>query len=101
MVFVSAADSALVGAMCVAHVKEAEAAANETIKLSAGYDKWIVKSFLLLSDILVKEKDYFNAKATLESIVKHTKIPELKQEAATKLDEVKKLEKSHSKLSEE
>ncbi len=82
-------------------LKDAETAANETIHLSAGYDFWIVKSYLLLSDILVKQKDYFNAKATLQSIAKHTKIEELKKEAGQKLDEVNKLEKAHSKLSEE
>ena len=83
------------------NLKDAEDAANETIKLSAGYDYWIVKSYLLLSDILIKQKDYFNANATLESIVKHTKIIELKQEAIKKLEEVKALEKHQSKLSEE
>jgi tetratricopeptide (TPR) repeat protein len=82
-------------------LQEAEDAANETIKLSSGYDYWIVKSYLLLADILIKEKDYFNAKATLESVVKHTKIEELKKEAAKKLEEVKGLEKKHTKLSEE
>jgi len=82
-------------------LKDAEAAANETIQLSAGYDYWIVKSYILLADILSQEKDYFNAKATLESIIKHTNIPELKQEAADKLDGIKKTEKHHSKLSEE
>lgn len=81
--------------------KEAEDAANEAIKLSAGYEDWVGKSYLLLADVLVKEKDYFNAKALLQSIVKHTKIQELKQEATKKLDEVKKAEKGHSKLSEE
>jgi tetratricopeptide (TPR) repeat protein len=81
--------------------KEAEDAANEAIHLSAGYDYWIVKSYILLADILIKQKDYFNAKATLESIVKHTKIAELKQEATKKLEDVKKMEKKHSKLSEE
>jgi tetratricopeptide (TPR) repeat protein len=82
-------------------LKEAETAANEAIHLSAGYDYWIVKSYLLLADILIKQKDYFNAKATLESIVKHTKITELKDEATKKLAEVKKSEKHHSKLSDE
>jgi tetratricopeptide (TPR) repeat protein len=82
-------------------LKAAEPAANDAIHLSAGYDYWIVKSYILLSDILVKEKDYFNAKATLESVVKHTKLTDLKQEAIKKLDEVKKLEKHQSKLSEE
>jgi len=83
-------------------LKDAETAATKSIRESGGYDYWIVKSYLLLSDILVKEKDYFNARATLESIVKHSKIPELKDEALKKLEEVKKLDKQqHSKLSEE
>lgn len=82
-------------------MKEAEDAANETIHKSAGYDYWIVKSYLILADVLVNQKDYFNARATLQSIVKHTKIEELKLEADKKLDEVNKLEKSQSKLSEE
>jgi TolA-binding protein len=82
-------------------LKEAESAANESIHLSAGYDYWIAKSYLLLVDILIKQNDYFNAKALLESIVKHTKITETKQEAVKKLELVKKLEKKKSKLSEE
>ena len=82
-------------------LKEAESAANESVHLSSGYDYWIVKSYILLSDVLVKEKDYFNAKATLESVVKHTKIQELKDEASKKLEEVRVLEKKQTKLSEE
>ncbi len=81
--------------------KEAEAAANDAIHLSAGYEYWIGKSYLLLADILVTEADYFNAKALLQSIVKNTKIAEFKQEAAKKLEEVKTLEKNHSKLQED
>jgi hypothetical protein len=50
---------------------------------------------------LVKEKDYFNAKVTLQSVVKNTKIEELKRVAEDKLKEVIVLEKKHSKLSDE
>ncbi len=82
-------------------LKEAEDAANETIHLSAGYEKWTSKAYLLLADVLVKQKDYFNAKALLQSIVKHTKLADMKAEASVKLEEVKKLEKQQSKLSEE
>lgn len=82
-------------------LKEAEEAANETIKLSAGYEYWIVKSYILLGDIFVKQKDYFNAKATFSSIVKHARNPELKQDATKKLAEVKVLEKQKSKLKED
>lgn len=82
-------------------LKEAEEAAGNTIQQSGGHDRWIVKSYILLADVLTKQKDYFNAKATLQSIVKNTKIEELKAEAARKLEEVQQLEKQQSKLSEE
>jgi TolA-binding protein len=82
-------------------LKEAETAANESIKQNSGYAEWVGKSCILLTDILVKQDDYFNAKAFLESIVKHTKNADLKKEAAKKLEDVKKLEKRHSKLSGE
>ena len=81
-------------------LKEAEAAANQTISQSGGYDYWIVKSYILLADILTRQKDYFNARATLQSVVQHTKIEELKQEAAGKLDAVRRLERNTSKLRE-
>lgn len=35
----------------------------------SAYEYWVVKGFILLSDIYVKEEDYFQAKATLQSIV--------------------------------
>lgn len=81
-------------------LKEAEDAANKTIKLSGSNDYWIVKSYILLADVLTKQKDYFNAKATLQSIVKNTKITELKEDASKKLEEVIALEKKDSKLSD-
>jgi tetratricopeptide (TPR) repeat protein len=82
-------------------LKEAEDAANISIKEAEGDDVWVVKSYLLLSDVLAAQKDYFNAKATLMSVIKNTKIAELKSAAQKKLEEVKKSEKQQSKLSEE
>ncbi len=82
-------------------LKEAEKAANETIKLSAGYSRWVDRSYLVLADILIKQKEYFDARSLLQGIAKGSKIPELKQEAARRLEEVKKLEKQQSKLSED
>ena len=80
---------------------EAESAAANAIKLNSGNEYWSLKSYLLIVDILVKHKDYFNAKATLQSITKNAKNQELKKEAVQKLDEVKKLEKQQSKLKDE
>ncbi len=82
------------------NIDEAEKAASETIKKSAGSEYWVIKSYILLADVLTRQKDYFNAKATLKSIVKNAKITELKKEAEEKLEEVKQLEKKESKLSE-
>jgi tetratricopeptide (TPR) repeat protein len=82
-------------------LKEAEAAANQTISQSGGYDYWIVKSYILLADIMTRQKDYFNARATLQSVLQHTKIEELKQEATSKLEAVRRLERNTSKLREE
>lgn len=82
-------------------LKDAEAEAVNAIKLSAGNEYWVVKSYLLIADILVTQKDYFNAKATLQSIVKNSKDSALKKEAATKLDEVKRMEQQQSKLKQD
>lgn len=81
-------------------LKEAEDAASNSIRLSGDNDYWVVKSYILLSDILVKQNDYFNAVATLQSIVQNAKIPALKEEATKKLEEAKALEKKQSKLSD-
>ncbi|MBR9861134.1 tetratricopeptide repeat protein, partial [bacterium] len=35
----------------------------------SAYEFWVVKGFILLSDIYVKQEDYFQAKATLRSIL--------------------------------
>ena len=75
-------------------LKEAEDAASKNIKLSAGNEYWVVKTYILLGDILVKEKDYFNARATLQSVIQNTKVEALKNEAQRRLDEIKTLESS-------
>jgi tetratricopeptide (TPR) repeat protein len=58
------------------------------------YEYWVVKGFVLLSDIYVKEKDYFQAKATLQSILDNYKnyTDGILDECNKKLKEVEKLE---------
>lgn len=82
-------------------LKEAETQAGYAAQSSGGYDYWVVKCYILLADILTEEKDYFNAKATLRSIVKNARIKELKEEAEQKLTQVTALEKAKSKLQED
>jgi TolA-binding protein len=76
----------------------AEKAALATIKETGSYDEWVTKSYILLGDIFMQQKDYFNAKATYESIAKNASIEALKAEAQTKLDKAIAIEKSQSKL---
>lgn len=76
----------------------AEKSALAVIKETGSYDNWVTKSYILLGDIFMKQKDYFNAKATYESVAKNSVIPELKAEAQQKLDKAIEEEKAVSKV---
>ena len=78
---------------------DAEKAAFETINKSGSYDFWVTKSYILLGDIYFKQKDYFNAKATFQSIVDNSINTELKTEAQAKLTRVIEEESKSSKVS--
>ena len=77
---------------------ESEKAAFETINKSGSYDYWITKAYILLGDIYFKQKDYFNAKATFQSVVDNTVDPELKGEAQAKLSRATEEEGKSSKV---
>lgn len=77
---------------------DAEKAAFETINKSGSYDYWVTKAYILLGDIYFKQKDYFNAKATFQSIVDNTINAELKGEAQAKLNIVIEEEGKSSKV---
>ena len=79
---------------------DAEKEAIGTIENGGSNEKWITKAYILLADLFIVQKDYFNAKATLKSVVEHCKIPELKNEAAEKLKLAESAEKSTTKKSE-
>jgi hypothetical protein len=57
---------------------------------------WVVKVFILQSDIYLKEKDHFQAKATLQSILDNYKKEDdgLLDICRMKLKEIEKLEKN-------
>jgi tetratricopeptide (TPR) repeat protein len=82
-------------------LSEAEAAAGYAMQSASGQDYWMIKTYILMADILTEQKDYFNAKATLQSVVKNATEKELKAEANAKLDKVKELEKLSSKMVED
>lgn len=68
------------------NLSASEKAAMSVIKETGSYDYWVTKSYILLGDIFMKQKDYFNAKATYESVAKNSSASELKEEAQKKYD---------------
>ncbi|HVG13887.1 MAG TPA: tetratricopeptide repeat protein [Chitinophagaceae bacterium] len=77
---------------------DAEKAAFEVINKSGSYEWWVTKSYILLGDVYLKQKDYFNAKATFQSIIENSLNAELKAEAQAKLNQVTEEEGKSSKL---
>lgn len=80
-------------------LKEAEKSAFEVINKSGSYELWVTKAYILLGDIYMKQDDYFNAKATYQSVVENSSVPELKEEAQRKLNEATEAERKKSNLS--
>jgi lipopolysaccharide biosynthesis regulator YciM len=76
-------------------MKNAEKAAFETINRSGSYDYWITKAYILLGDVFYSRKDYFNARATLQSVVDNSQITELRNEAKQKLERINAEEKKN------
>jgi TolA-binding protein len=79
-------------------MKDAEKAAFEVINKSGSYEEWVTKAYLLLGDVYYAQKDYFNAKATYQSVVDNARIESLRVEAKSKLDKLAEEEKTHSKV---
>jgi TolA-binding protein len=78
----------------------AEKAGMEVIKVTGSYDNWVAKAYILLGDIYMQQKDYFNAKATYQSVAANSTIPEIKSEAQQKLDIAIAEEKANSKIAQ-
>lgn len=62
----------------------------------SSYEFWVVKGFILLADSYIKEKDYFQARATLQSILDHyeNNTDGLRDICRQKLKEIELLEES-------
>jgi TolA-binding protein len=82
----------------LARWSDSEKAAFDVINKSGSYDFWVTKAYILLGDTYFKQKDYFNAKATFQSIVDNSLNAELKGEAQRKLEEVVAEESKNSKV---
>ncbi|MET0634420.1 MAG: tetratricopeptide repeat protein [Chitinophagaceae bacterium] len=77
---------------------DAEKAAFEVINKSGSYDYWVTRAYILLGDVYFAQKDFFNAKATYQSIVDNTTDTELKAEAQGKLNQTISEENRNSKV---
>ena len=62
-----------------------EKTAFDIIKKQSAYEYWVTKTYILLGDIYVAQKDNFNAIATYKSVSENANIEELKIEASNKL----------------
>jgi TolA-binding protein len=69
--------------------KDAESEVFSLVKKYPSYDHWKAKGFILLGDVYVGMNDLFQAKATLQSVVDHCAEPELVQQAAQRLANMK------------
>src|SRR5690606_20027794 len=59
---------------------EAVKAADKAAKTSSQYQFWVTKNYLLIAEIMLIEKDYFEANAIVEELKKGVKISELTDE---------------------
>jgi TolA-binding protein len=82
-------------------LSEAEKAAFDVVNKAGSYEYWTTKAYILLGDVYFKQKDYFNAEATFKSVSENATVPELKQEAEKKLEEVVKEKSVNSKVAKQ
>jgi TolA-binding protein len=79
-------------------LKEAEKAGFDVINKAGSYDYWITKAYILIGEVYFRQQDYFNAEATLKSVVENASNPELQREAKQKLDMVVAEKNENSKV---
>ncbi len=69
--------------------KDAESEVFSLVKKYPSYDHWKAKGFILLGDVYVGLNDLFQARTTLQSVVDHCAEPDLVQQAAQRLANIK------------
>lgn len=79
-------------------IKEAEDETFKVIDNFSSYNTWVLKAYLLLADIYETQKDYFQAKATLQSIIENADDEKVKLEATNKLNDILEKESKTSQL---
>ncbi len=77
-------------------LEEAENLIYELPDKYAEYDYWIANGFILLADVYVGRDNIFQAEQTLTSVIENYKGEDLKQVAATKLENLKAWEQERN-----
>ena len=62
----------------------------------SSYDQWLGKSFLLIADNFLAMDEAFQAKATLESVIKNSPVQEIKETARQKLEAINQKSKAEA-----
>ncbi len=70
-------------------LSQAEASAMAVISNENPSDYWQSRCYILLGNLFSKQKDFFNAKATLESVIENCKIKDLVTMAEEDLERIK------------
>jgi hypothetical protein len=81
---------------------QAEKVSNEYLDQFPGYEYYLGKTFILLSDLYKDAAKLLQAKATLQSLLdNYSKVDDVKAEAQQKLDVIIQAELDNSKLKSE
>ncbi|TVR76352.1 MAG: outer membrane protein assembly factor BamD [Chitinophagaceae bacterium] len=81
--------------------ESSKATALEIINASPTYEKWLIKSLILLADNHYKLDENFQAKATLQTVLDNYQGEDLRAEAQMRLDKILKEEAEDSKIQTE
>lgn len=77
---------------------QAEKTAFDVVKKQSSYEFWVTSAYILLGDIYVAQKDWFNALATYKSVAENATVISLKEDAAEKLKLAQAAEKLNNKV---
>ncbi len=76
-------------------LEDAQKEVSEFIDMNTPHQKWMARIFILSSDISLRNKDLFQARYTLQSLIDYYDIEDdgIKQEARDKLEQILEMEK--------
>ena len=89
------AESAYYSAMASLQLNRYAEAENKIFNIAdrfSSYNYWVARAYVALADVYVADRNYFQAKETLRSVIDNYKGEDVRAEACAKLAEVERLE---------